>query len=296
MFVGLPDPIWAYFVHSFVPESVEGDLGGDKRQEVFSPAAPAPAGGVVGWCDYGGSLVAALEHENVWAVQFHPEKSVSGGVDHGEKLRGGRPREKRPTTTLCATGGIVGYGMVDRIARASGDVWAPAPPVDVMATEPLLRAAIKRTTTPGVDDYKERAVAFATDQGQRHRAALGVLSTHPDLMAEGWWESESGWYRGDVVSLDSPHDEHLVRALAYLGCGRPLGDRFHPSSAAAAYEVAGIAEKMTGGEIATGVLVLAALMLGLRVERGEVGPHLCEASDHQAEATQVWGIAAHKGL
>ena len=161
--------------------------------------------------------------------------------------------------------------MVDRIARASGDVWAPAPPVDVMATEPLLRAAIKRTTTPGVDDYKERAVAFATDQGQRHRAALGVLSTHPDLMAEGWWESESGWYRGDVVSLDSPHDEHLVRALAYLGCGRPLGDRFHPSSAAAAHEVAGIAEKMTGGEIATGVLVLAALMLGLRVERGRWG-------------------------
>jgi glutamine amidotransferase len=59
MLAGLDDPVWMYFVHSYAPE-----LGAD----------------VVATCDYGGSVVAAVERSNVWATQFHPEKSGSAGL------------------------------------------------------------------------------------------------------------------------------------------------------------------------------------------------------------------------
>lgn len=50
---------WAYFVHSYAPER--------------SPETVAV-------CDYGGDVVAAVERENVWATQFHPEKSGRFGL------------------------------------------------------------------------------------------------------------------------------------------------------------------------------------------------------------------------
>jgi glutamine amidotransferase len=59
MLAGLDDPVWMYFVHSFAPE---------------------PSADVVATCDYGGSVVAAVERGNVWATQFHPEKSGSAGL------------------------------------------------------------------------------------------------------------------------------------------------------------------------------------------------------------------------
>lgn len=55
----LGDDPWVYFVHSF--------------------AAPM-SDEVVGVCDYGGEVVAAVEHGNVWAAQFHPEKSSTAGL------------------------------------------------------------------------------------------------------------------------------------------------------------------------------------------------------------------------
>jgi glutamine amidotransferase len=58
MLVGVDDPAWVYFVHSFAPE---------------------PGEGVVATCDYGGSVVAGVEQGNVWAMQFHPEKSGRAG-------------------------------------------------------------------------------------------------------------------------------------------------------------------------------------------------------------------------
>jgi glutamine amidotransferase len=58
-----PEP-WVYFVHSFAPEATAD---------------------VVATCDYGGPVVAAVERDNVWATQFHPEKSGTAGL---EVLRG----------------------------------------------------------------------------------------------------------------------------------------------------------------------------------------------------------------
>ncbi len=59
LFEGLPDPAWMYFVHSF--------------------AADDPTH-VVATCDYGAPLAAAVHRDNVFATQFHPEKSGANGL------------------------------------------------------------------------------------------------------------------------------------------------------------------------------------------------------------------------
>ncbi len=61
MFAGLGDEPWMYFVHSYAP-------------------APADDAIVSGWCDYGRRFACAIEHDNLWAVQFHPEKSGANGL------------------------------------------------------------------------------------------------------------------------------------------------------------------------------------------------------------------------
>jgi glutamine amidotransferase len=55
-----PDEAWAYFVHSY--------------------AADTDPSVVVATCDYGGPVVAAVARGNVWATQFHPEKSSTTGL------------------------------------------------------------------------------------------------------------------------------------------------------------------------------------------------------------------------
>lgn len=60
LLAGLPDPAWLYFVHSFAPETDESV--------------------VAAWCDYGRRFPAAVERGNVWATQFHPEKSGDAGL------------------------------------------------------------------------------------------------------------------------------------------------------------------------------------------------------------------------
>jgi len=59
MFDGLTDPIWVYFVHSFAADDTAN---------------------VIATCEYGGPVVAAIERSNVWATQFHPEKSGPTGL------------------------------------------------------------------------------------------------------------------------------------------------------------------------------------------------------------------------
>lgn len=59
MFTGLGDDAWMYFVHSYSAE---------------------PGDDVLATCAYGGDLVAAVARDNVWACQFHPEKSGRNGI------------------------------------------------------------------------------------------------------------------------------------------------------------------------------------------------------------------------
>jgi glutamine amidotransferase len=59
---GMGDDTWMYFVHSYAPER------------------SATAAEVVAFCDYGGPVVAAVSHENLFATQFHPEKSGAAGL------------------------------------------------------------------------------------------------------------------------------------------------------------------------------------------------------------------------
>jgi glutamine amidotransferase len=61
MFARLPAEPWFYFVHSL-------------------HGVPDDASTVVGTCDYGDTLNVAFRAGNVFAVQFHPEKSASAGL------------------------------------------------------------------------------------------------------------------------------------------------------------------------------------------------------------------------
>ena len=61
MFTGLGAHPWFYFVHSL-------------------HGVPNDAGIVAATCDYGGSVNAAFRQHNVFAAQFHPEKSASAGL------------------------------------------------------------------------------------------------------------------------------------------------------------------------------------------------------------------------
>lgn len=57
---GLGERPWVYFVHSYAP----------------------PVGlETVATCEYGGTVAAAVERDNVWGTQFHPEKSGATGLE-----------------------------------------------------------------------------------------------------------------------------------------------------------------------------------------------------------------------
>ena len=60
MLEGLPEQDCYYFVHSY-------------------RAVPSRPDDTVGRVDYGGEFAAAVARGNVFAVQFHPEKSQSAG-------------------------------------------------------------------------------------------------------------------------------------------------------------------------------------------------------------------------
>ena len=60
LLAGLGDGTRFYFVHSYAPE----------------PDGQA----VAAVCDYGGRFAAAVEHDNLFGTQFHPEKSGAAGL------------------------------------------------------------------------------------------------------------------------------------------------------------------------------------------------------------------------
>ena len=61
MFTDLPDESWVYFVHSL-------------------HAVPEDPGVIAATCSYGGVVNAAFRRDNVFATQFHPEKSGAWGL------------------------------------------------------------------------------------------------------------------------------------------------------------------------------------------------------------------------
>jgi glutamine amidotransferase len=61
IWAGVPDESYFYFVHSFY-------------------ARPSDARHSAGLTDYGASFTAALARDNIFATQFHPEKSAAHGL------------------------------------------------------------------------------------------------------------------------------------------------------------------------------------------------------------------------
>jgi len=58
---GLPESPYAYFVHSYYAQPADENL-------------------VLATCDYGIAFPAIVGRDNVYAVQFHPEKSQAAGI------------------------------------------------------------------------------------------------------------------------------------------------------------------------------------------------------------------------
>lgn len=61
LWAGIPDDSYFYFVHSFY-------------------ALPSDAHHIAGVADYGGRFAAAIARDNIFATQFHPEKSADHGL------------------------------------------------------------------------------------------------------------------------------------------------------------------------------------------------------------------------
>ncbi len=61
LFDGIEDGSFFYFVHSYYCEPVEGEV-------------------ILGETDYGGPYASVIAQRNLSGVQFHPEKSQSGGL------------------------------------------------------------------------------------------------------------------------------------------------------------------------------------------------------------------------
>ena len=61
VWAGIPDNSYFYFVHSFY-------------------ARPQSAAHCAGEADYGGVFAAAIARDNIFAAQFHPEKSAEHGL------------------------------------------------------------------------------------------------------------------------------------------------------------------------------------------------------------------------
>jgi glutamine amidotransferase len=61
IWAGIPDASWFYFVHSFYART------SDARHSV-------------GEADYGAPFTAAIARDNIFATQFHPEKSADSGL------------------------------------------------------------------------------------------------------------------------------------------------------------------------------------------------------------------------
>ena len=72
MWAGVPDDAWFYFVHSFYAE----------------PSDPRHSTGLT---DYGAPFTSAVARDNIFATQFHPEKSAADGLTLYRNFLGWKP-------------------------------------------------------------------------------------------------------------------------------------------------------------------------------------------------------------
>ena len=72
MWAGVPDDAWFYFVHSFYAE----------------PSDPRHSAGLT---EYGAPFTSALARDNIFATQFHPEKSAADGLTLYRNFLGWKP-------------------------------------------------------------------------------------------------------------------------------------------------------------------------------------------------------------
>jgi glutamine amidotransferase len=90
LFEGIPTGAHFYFVHSYYPvvataaspASTEGGLPGGRGAPV-PQISPGDAGRPIlraAWCEYGIEFAAAVEQGQIYATQFHPEKSQRWGL------------------------------------------------------------------------------------------------------------------------------------------------------------------------------------------------------------------------
>lgn len=64
MLNNLGEQPWVYFVHSYVVDIGQAPLSDE----------------IIATCDYGGTVCSAVARDNIWAAQFHPEKSAATGL------------------------------------------------------------------------------------------------------------------------------------------------------------------------------------------------------------------------
>ncbi|MGH9095766.1 MAG: imidazole glycerol phosphate synthase subunit HisH [Acidimicrobiales bacterium] len=95
LLAGLGAGPWMYFVHSF---------------------APPPGDDVIATCSYGGDVTAAVARGQLWATQFHPEKSGASGL----RLLANFARATGATGVTCAAGSV--GGAAGSVGGAAGSV------------------------------------------------------------------------------------------------------------------------------------------------------------------------------
>ncbi|MCS6945504.1 MAG: imidazole glycerol phosphate synthase subunit HisH [Sutterellaceae bacterium] len=72
LWAGIPENAWFYFVHSYYVE-------------------PSDASLICGQSEYGGVFTCAIARDNIFATQFHPEKSAAFGLRIYENFTRWRP-------------------------------------------------------------------------------------------------------------------------------------------------------------------------------------------------------------
>jgi len=81
---GISEKAWFHFAHEQAVRAAGGPAAPAGRVLEMRPAAPSPAqqeAATIATCQHGFPFVAAAEQQNLFAVQFQPEKSGEAGMD-----------------------------------------------------------------------------------------------------------------------------------------------------------------------------------------------------------------------